>query len=378
MPDYWFKYGVTETFVEISEEIAQRRVRLNVSSSLMGIEDRVADFLDGLSADRSLNSIQVLFDHSGDLTSLKLLKVLIERFLKLKPDGDVILIASSWRLDPEAGRKHLSNGLRRLELGLAPKTFLKKGDSPRIEELIDESIPLIVVTSAEPHGVFGEFCLREATVLSNLGVKDYENLFERIDDAWGDVLAKYDVYGLCVVGDEVLAGSAEEVDLKARSIIGEKFGVEVDDADIVIAGAGGYPRDSTLESSIHLLGLLADFVVDGGLIGLVAECLDGLGSREFVEALTRGFGAGYEGKLLEKVKGVLESRRVALTSTLPKAVLDNLLGIKGFDTPQDLLTYGLRLYSRGAKILVAEHGLVKPVRRGASGRNSEPASRRPL
>ncbi|RLG62817.1 hypothetical protein DRO02_07530, partial [archaeon] len=69
--------------------------------------------------------------------------------------------------------------------------------------------------------------------------------------------------------------------------------------------------DSTLESSIHLLGLLADFVVDGGLIGLVAECLDGLGSREFVEALARGFGAGYEGELVKRVKRVLESKRVA-------------------------------------------------------------------
>ncbi|OYT68011.1 MAG: hypothetical protein B6U65_00985 [Candidatus Wolframiiraptor sp. EX4484-121] len=368
MPEYWFKYGVTEIFMEISEEIAQRKIRPDIIGPPMDIEGRVADFLDELSADRGLNSIQVLYDHCGE-TSLKLLKALVERFLRLKPDGGIILMASSWRLDPEAGRKHLSDCLRRLELNLTPKAFLKKGDSPRIEELVDESIPLIVATSAEPHGVFGEFCLREATALSNLKIGDRGRLSEIVDEVWGDLLTKYDVYGLCVVGDEVLGGSAAEVDLKARSLIEEKFGVEADDADMIIAGAGGYPRDSTLESSIHLLDLLADFVVDGGLVGLVAECRGGLGSKEFVEALVGGSGSGYEGELVERVKEVLENRRVALTSTLPRAILENLLGVRGFDTPQDLLTYGLRIYSRGAKILIAEDGLVKRVKMGASGRS---------
>jgi len=101
----------------------------------------------------------------------------------------------------------------------------------------------------------------------------------------------------------------------------------------------------------------------------VAECREGLGSREFVEALAKGSGAGYEGELVERIKEVSENRRIALTSTLPRAILNNILGIKGFDTPQDLLTYGLRLYSRTAKILVAEDGLMKPIRRGASGQS---------
>ena len=369
MPEYWFKYGVTETFMEISEEIAQKKIRPNIAGSPPDIEGKVADFLDELLADKNPNSIQILYDHSGDLTSLNLLKALIERFLKLKPDGDIIFMASSWRLDPEVGRKHLNVELRRLKLDLTPKTFLEKGDPLKIEELIEESIPLIVATSAEPHGIFGEFCLREAMALADLRIKGHEKLSERIDEVWRELLTKYDVYGLCVVGDEVLGGTAEEVDLKARSLVGEKFGVEVDDADIVIAGAGGYPRDSTLESSIHLLSLLADFAVDGGLIGLVAECREGLGSKEFVEALAKGFGAGYEGELIERIKEVLENRKVALTSTLPKAILGNLLGVKGFDTPQDLLTYGLRIYSRGARVLVAEDCLVKPIRRGASGQS---------
>ena len=370
MPEYWFKYGVTETFVEISEEIAQRKIQPDVIGSLMDVEGRIADFLDEFLADRNLNLIQILYDHPGDLKSLNLLKALIERFLKLKPDGNVIFAASSWRLDPEIGRKHLNSELKRLELNLTLKAFLKKGDPLRIENIVDKSIPLIVVTSAEPHGIFGEFCLREAMALSDLMmIEGHEKPSEKVDEVWSDLLARYDVYGLCIVGDEVLGGSAAEVDLKARKLVKEKFGVEVDDADMIIAGAGGYPRDSTLESSIHLLSLLADFVVDGGLVGLVAECREGLGSKEFVEALAKGSGAGYEGELVERIKEVSENRRIALTSTLPRAILNNILGIKGFDTPQDLLTYGLRLYSRSAKILVAEDGLMKPIRRGASERS---------
>lgn len=370
MPEYWFKYGVTETFVEISEEIAQRRIQPNAIGSPIDIEGRIVDFLDELSADRDLNLIQILYDHSGDLNSLNLLKILIERFLKLKPDGRIIFMASSWRLDPEIGRKHLNSGLRRLELNLTPKVFFKKGDSPRIENFVDESAPLIVVTSAEPHGIFGEFCLKEAMTLGELiKVEGHEKPSERIDEVWADLLAKYEIYGLCAVGDEILGGSAKEVDLNARKLVEEKFGVEVDDADMIIAGAGGYPRDSTLESSIHLLSILADLVVDGGLVGLVAECREGLGSKEFVEALAKGSVAGYEGELVERVRKVSENKRIALTSTLPRAILENLLGIRGFDTPQDLLTYGLRIYSRSARVLIAENGLVKPIRREASGQN---------
>ena len=370
MPEYWFKYGVTETFVEISEEIAQRRIQPGIIGSPIDVEGKVADFLDELLADRDLNLIQILYDHSGDLTSLNLLKALVKRFLKLKPDGVVVFIASSWRLDSVIGRKHLNSELKRLELNLTPKTFLEKSDSQGIESLVDRSIPLIVVTSAEPHGIFGEFCLREAMTLNELmNVRGQEKPSEKIDDVWRDLLAKYDVYGLCAVGDEILGGSAEEVDLKARKLVKEKFGVEVDDADMIIAGAGGYPRDSTLESSIHLLSLLADFVIDGGLIGLVAECREGLGSKEFITALAKEFGTGYEGEIVGSIREVLKNRRVALTSTLPKAILENLLGIKGFDTPQDLLTYGLRIYSRSAKVLIAENGLVKPIKRETLGQS---------
>ncbi len=95
MPEYWFKYGVTETFMEISEEIAQKKIRPNIAGSPPDIEGKVADFLDELLANRSPNSIQILYDHSGDLTSLNILKALVERFLKLKPDGKIIFMASS-------------------------------------------------------------------------------------------------------------------------------------------------------------------------------------------------------------------------------------------------------------------------------------------
>ena len=147
MPEYWFKYGVTETFVEISEEIAQGKIQPDIIGSFMDVEGRIADFLDEFLADRNLNLIQILYDHPGDLKSLNLLKALIERFLKLKPDGNVIFAASSWRLDPEIGRKHLNTELRRLELNLTLKAFLKKGDPLRIENLVDKSIPIIVAVS---------------------------------------------------------------------------------------------------------------------------------------------------------------------------------------------------------------------------------------
>ena len=149
----------------------------------------------------------------------------------------------------------------------------------------------------------------------------------------------------------------------------EELVVPVEDAEVIIAGGGGYPRDSTLQSILHLIGLLRESVVEGGLIGIIAECREGLGSREFLEALLRGGGRGLDREAIELVKDVMENRRIAFTSTLPKTILKDLLNIRGFDVPQELLTYSLRLYGKGLRLLILDRPVVKPIRGRRSGQS---------
>lgn len=72
---------------------------------------------------------------------------------------------------------------------------------------------------------------------------------------------------------------------------------------------------------------------------------------------------------IELVKDVMENRRIAFTSTLPKTILKDLLNIRGFDVPQELLTYSLRLYGKGLRLLILDRPVVKPIRGRRSGQS---------
>jgi nickel-dependent lactate racemase len=71
-------------------------------------------------------------------------------------------------------------------------------------------------------------------------------------------------------------------------------------ADIVLASAGGWPKDINLYQAHKALENAAHAVRDGGIIILVAECEEGIGHPRFADWLTCGDSPG---KLLERIKG---------------------------------------------------------------------------
>ncbi|MDX2414147.1 MAG: nickel-dependent lactate racemase [Bacteroidales bacterium] len=52
--------------------------------------------------------------------------------------------------------------------------------------------------------------------------------------------------------------------------------------DLIIASAGGYPKDINFIQSHKALHNAASFVVDGGKLILIAECADGIGNKAFI------------------------------------------------------------------------------------------------
>lgn len=107
-------------------------------------------------------------------------------------------------------------------------------------------------------------------------------------------------------------------------------------ADIAVVGAGGYPSDSTLASSVQSLisGYLA--TEHGGVVLLVAECRDGAGPRGFVDGVSKyeseramiaaaesSFHIGMESACL--FWRVISSRTVIICSRLRRSLVEEHL-----------------------------------------------------
>ncbi len=81
----------------------------------------------------------------------------------------------------------------------------------------------------------------------------------------------------------VVAGELEAAFLAGCRVVEETFGVKIpSQADLVIASCGGYPKDIQLYQAIKGLDNAAYAVRPDAPILLLAECSDGLGSRDFL------------------------------------------------------------------------------------------------
>ncbi len=112
--------------------------------------------------------------------------------------------------------------------------------------------------------------------------------------------------------------------------------------DIVIASAGGYPKDLNLYQAHKALDNVAYAVRPGGIIILLAECPEGLGSKVFeswihaadnaddlLRRIEREFVLG--GHKAAAIGAILAKAQVFLVSTLPALDLDGFRVFSTFD-----------------------------------------------
>ncbi|KJS50771.1 MAG: hypothetical protein VR66_00970 [Peptococcaceae bacterium BRH_c23] len=80
------------------------------------------------------------------------------------------------------------------------------------------------------------------------------------------------------------AGELYEAHLAGCRVTEEIFGIEIEEkAELVIVSSGGYPKDTQLYQSIKALDNASYAVKEGGVIILVSECSEGVGSQPFQE-----------------------------------------------------------------------------------------------
>lgn len=131
-------------------------------------------------------------------------------------------------------------------------------------------------------------------------------------------------------------------------------------SDLVIASAGGYPKDINLYQASKALSNAREAVKAGGSIILLAECVEGIGDDE-VSSIIQNFKTNLEREMelrrnftIAKYTGYLiceiaEKHRVILVSSLPGYLLQNI-GISIVSSLEDALKLVLPKEKHGRKI----------------------------
>lgn len=87
----------------------------------------------------------------------------------------------------------------------------------------------------------------------------------------------------------IAAGDLHQAHLEGCRVTKEIFGIEIEaKAELVIVSSGGYPKDTQLYQSIKALDNASYAVQEGGVIILVSECSEGVGSQPFLEFFKQG------------------------------------------------------------------------------------------
>ena len=166
---------------------------------------------------------------------------------------------------------------------------------------------------------------------------------------------------------KVVAGDVTKAHREGAEYISNIFGVKIDNlADIVITSPGGFPKDIDLYQTHKAMEFASLAVKKGGIIIVAGECRDGLGERNFAEALD---GKLSPQELIEELKnnfvlGRHKASRVAsihleseiyLVSNLAEGIKKKLF-IKNFDSLEEAFSQAIKVQGEKAKILVIPYG----------------------
>ncbi|MCO5384790.1 nickel-dependent lactate racemase [Desulfosporosinus sp.] len=165
----------------------------------------------------------------------------------------------------------------------------------------------------------------------------------------------------------IAAGELHQAHLAGCRVTEEIFGIEIKEkADLVIVSSGGYPKDIQLYQSIKALDNATYAVKEGGIIILVSECSDGIGSQPFqdyfkygeVEDMSARLHADFTmpGFVSLRTASICRKTPVILISSLPEDVV-KLVKMVPAHSPAEALQLATQMLGHQPKsIYVMPHG----------------------
>ncbi|ABR49990.1 conserved hypothetical protein [Alkaliphilus metalliredigens QYMF] len=163
-----------------------------------------------------------------------------------------------------------------------------------------------------------------------------------------------------------VAGDFQEAWLEGCEIIREVYGIELKEkSDIIIASAGGYPKDINLYQTVKTMDNCLYGGKENSVIILASECSDGLGASEFLnwfqyktleemeKALKKNFTVPGYAAYKAAYTGVY--RKLILISTLPRDHVEKL-GFLPANSLDEALDLACKLSPLEPKITLMPYG----------------------
>lgn len=165
----------------------------------------------------------------------------------------------------------------------------------------------------------------------------------------------------------IAAGKMRQAHLAGCRVVEKIFGIEIKKkADLVIVSSGGYPKDIQLYQSIKALDNSAYAVRDGGVIILVSECSDGIGSQPFYEFFGHGevedmnavLNANFTMPAFVSLRtaSICRKSTVILISSLPDEVVKNVKMIPAHSPAEAIQLAYQYLYGQPDSVYLMPHG----------------------
>ena len=167
---------------------------------------------------------------------------------------------------------------------------------------------------------------------------------------------------------KAFAGDLEAAFLEAVKLVDEMYRVTVERrADIIVVSAGGHPADMNLYQAYKGLDNALDAVKRGGVIILVAECLEGHGNQVFYDWMTR-LGdlknverevkrnfvmGGHKAYYLLKA---LQNHQIILVSSMPDYYATSIFKLKTARAVNDALAEALKIAGSASRVWAMPQG----------------------
>lgn len=219
-------------------------------------------------------------------------------------------------------------------------------------EFLEESKKIIYIYPTTP---FNELILQKLDVLS----------FDFLD-IWKSVQKiSFEVHYIGVVPSPknvLLDVSQEKIGCH------HAYNVEIKNQfDCLIVSPGGSPFDDNFYQSLQSLYGIYQSVKKGGTIILTAECIDGIGPKEFIQLISlqnkndvkqekTSLAPSLGCLLLEFLDEFKKNARIYLVSPIPRIIMQRFFGFRVFDTLQEAVQQAVRLHNRALSICSVPYG----------------------
>ncbi len=157
------------------------------------------------------------------------------------------------------------------------------------------------------------------------------------------------------------SGTLVDSFVESVKLLEQIYGVSIENkADIVIASSGGSLYDYSFYAAQESFEIATKAVKDGGIIIIVAECIQGHGNHEYLrwfvevdnfkEFMKKDFFYGIHKNI--QLKEASERFKVILVSSLPETIATSIFKFKTAKRVNDAVETAFRLAGKKAKIIV--------------------------